>query len=448
MTARDFRDEQFYFLARLRLHERVFHGAGIVCGLEVVLHPDPTCQAQGWVVITPGIAYDCFGRELIVRQPQVVNVTQLFLDKVPCGCEKQFAKATDPTTDPGPTATSTTTPLPEYPPAAGSDFLIGLRYGELCIEPVPVLVDETGCGQRTTPNRIQETACVRYRLLDDPANSCWGPPKIHCNQCPPPASPMPKPIPPSLEDVLAPLCHCGTLNNQDTGFIPLAKCSFQTSVAPKLDLSGRRHLNGPLHPNRLTHICSVNWNHGGCMTMTGDQLTPCQPPGPAPKTEAPKTQSPPDGGEHPHRQKHLRLEFTFDGQLANSKDLLGDSDHDPTGFYRRILQVRYVTETGDLRAIPRWGRATLDTNRTKLTYEIPLGCLHELQEHVRDPIIVVTLNCDFLPDHCGRAVDGNHLNGSLAWDSQGKPKGPTGDGIAGGLFESWFQLHWWRNHGQ
>ena len=41
MAARDFQGEQEYLLNRHRLHQRLLHGWGIVCGLRVRRHPDP-----------------------------------------------------------------------------------------------------------------------------------------------------------------------------------------------------------------------------------------------------------------------------------------------------------------------------------------------------------------------------------------------------------------------
>src|SRR5689334_17104919 len=58
MAARDFRDEQHYFLSRHRLHTRLLHGWGIVCGLAVDPHWDPRC-ADRRVVVRRGIAVDC-----------------------------------------------------------------------------------------------------------------------------------------------------------------------------------------------------------------------------------------------------------------------------------------------------------------------------------------------------------------------------------------------------
>src|SRR5688500_10314645 len=70
MTARDFRDEQEYFLSRTRLHNRMMHGWGIVCGLFVVPHPDKNCWDDA-VVVKCGLAIDCCGREVVVPKDLV-----------------------------------------------------------------------------------------------------------------------------------------------------------------------------------------------------------------------------------------------------------------------------------------------------------------------------------------------------------------------------------------
>ncbi|MGI9303097.1 MAG: hypothetical protein ACR2RB_10370 [Gammaproteobacteria bacterium] len=140
LTVSDFQTEQQYFLDKLRLHNRCFHGAGIVCGLEVKPAPseqdcdghddrqrrsieqelrdlearlkkldavgvDPTdaerialeCEQESLrrqleqlsdcrdpklslpteVWVNCGWAIDCHGRELVVRQPQVLKLCQL-----------------------------------------------------------------------------------------------------------------------------------------------------------------------------------------------------------------------------------------------------------------------------------------------------------------------------------------------------------------------------------
>src|SRR5215207_8164548 len=67
MTARDFERDQDYFLTRHRLHTRLLHGWGIVCGLAAVRHRSRDCERR-WVVVRPGVALDCCGRELVLER--------------------------------------------------------------------------------------------------------------------------------------------------------------------------------------------------------------------------------------------------------------------------------------------------------------------------------------------------------------------------------------------
>src|SRR5258707_11242079 len=97
MAARDFQNEQDYFLSRHRLHNRLLHGWGIVCGLKVTPHPNPDC-ANRWVVIHPGIAIDCCGRELII---ECETPFQLPLSDAPtnCGDDESTAQTGAPSAD-------------------------------------------------------------------------------------------------------------------------------------------------------------------------------------------------------------------------------------------------------------------------------------------------------------------------------------------------------------
>ena len=61
LTDQDLRDQQEYFLARLRLHNRFLHGWGVVAGLTVKLDGGDT------VVVQPGLAIDCAGNELVLE---------------------------------------------------------------------------------------------------------------------------------------------------------------------------------------------------------------------------------------------------------------------------------------------------------------------------------------------------------------------------------------------
>jgi len=67
ITAEDMRAEQQYFLERLRRHNRLLHGWGVVCGLEV--QPAPASAPWG-VRITPGCALSPQGDEICFAEPQ------------------------------------------------------------------------------------------------------------------------------------------------------------------------------------------------------------------------------------------------------------------------------------------------------------------------------------------------------------------------------------------
>ncbi|PYQ39183.1 MAG: hypothetical protein DMF77_22180 [Acidobacteria bacterium] len=65
MTARDFRDTDAYHRTFRHLHNRILHGWGVACGLEVEPHPRPECRPDR-VVVRCGLALDCCGREIVV----------------------------------------------------------------------------------------------------------------------------------------------------------------------------------------------------------------------------------------------------------------------------------------------------------------------------------------------------------------------------------------------
>jgi hypothetical protein len=68
-------------------------------------------------------------------------------------------------------------------------------------------------------------------------------------------------------------------------------------------------------------------------------------------------------------------------------------------------------------------------NAVGITFELPEGVTGDAR---------VQVHCDLIPDVNGISVDGNHLAPYL--DFSNRPNQMTGDGIPGGLFESWFNL--------
>ena len=136
LVERDFVDEQRYLIGKDRRHNQTLHGSGVACGLRVTQHPDEDCRRR-YVVIEPGTAVDCCGREIVVDRTQYFD----FRSQLP----------------------------PEWfePPAEGEEpapphrLQICLRYDECETEDVPALFDECGCDEtQCLPNRVLEA----YRL--------------------------------------------------------------------------------------------------------------------------------------------------------------------------------------------------------------------------------------------------------------------------------------------
>src|SRR5262245_47706465 len=70
MTARDFRDADAYHRTMRHLHNRVLHGAGVACGLDVTPHPRAECG----VIVGCGLAIDCCGREIVVPKSVALRI--------------------------------------------------------------------------------------------------------------------------------------------------------------------------------------------------------------------------------------------------------------------------------------------------------------------------------------------------------------------------------------
>lgn len=88
LSALDLRREQSYHRDRARLHNRLLHGWGIVCGLEITVpQPRPTADCDDGhagpeVVVMPGAALDCRGDEMLVRHPRPVRLDALLTEEM------------------------------------------------------------------------------------------------------------------------------------------------------------------------------------------------------------------------------------------------------------------------------------------------------------------------------------------------------------------------------
>ena len=133
LTADDMRTEQEYFREKQRRHNRLLHGAGTVCGLEVMADPEAGPMA---VKICPGYALGPLGDEIYAAEPVSLDLVQC-ARPAPAPC----------------------TPAEAQPAmTAGSfDVYVQIRYVELLTRPTRTL--PAGCG-------CDETACEYSRIRD------------------------------------------------------------------------------------------------------------------------------------------------------------------------------------------------------------------------------------------------------------------------------------------
>jgi hypothetical protein len=86
--AADLRREQAYYRDAIRRHNRLLHGWGIVCGLEVEVRPAAECDpaltdpAATTLVVSPGAAIDATGDDIVVGRPRPVELSRLLPEAV------------------------------------------------------------------------------------------------------------------------------------------------------------------------------------------------------------------------------------------------------------------------------------------------------------------------------------------------------------------------------
>jgi hypothetical protein len=358
MMARDFRADQDYFLSHHRLHNRLMHGWGVVCGLNVVRHPNEDC-AKLWVVIRGGIAFDCCGRELIMAKDRAFELPLPTQDE----SDESYADT-------------------------GRPFVLCLRYLEQDVEPVPLLYDDcNGEPRPVVPNRVREEACIEVRYLDELDDLCWRAPDTGMDA--PCRNDCDDEIPSEGLGCIEPYCPCGSC-------VPLALIEQDEEQGFTIDQRGRRELPPP--GEYLTHVAGLNWTHGGKLTV--DDL----------------------------RKWEGRLEVRFDRPLLEAP-----TDDEATGINEHSFVVQYGNVQRDLEFVPSDPDKPphLCDDGCKAVFTIDPDVLGSSRYGtIAGSTLYVTLRCDFLLDCHGIPVSGKHLKGQL----------PSGDGVPGGIFESWFRV--------
>jgi hypothetical protein len=368
----------------------VLHGWGVACGLEVLPHPTPACRPAR-VLVRCGLALDCCGREVVVPA-----------DAFP----KPFDIKTEP--EPG--------------DGVRQVLLLCLKYREVPTEKVPVLYSADACSSPSRQyGRVREGYELAWHWVRRDALGEYGwrgenacPPeeeKEHAE--PPPAATEPSPaqysskletptrpekpatpVPPKPDDPCLgegpggrPGC-CLEADCPKDHCIPLAV--VWPEKPEEIDTSGRRTL---VHPGvHLTHVCSINWTHGGLMKESEF------------KSLRVRFDRPLARPHHPGRPGPVGInERTFVVQFGEQLEGFGKEDLDFVDW----AKPPYLTP-----------------DRMTAVYEIrnPGACVNH--------VVHVTLRCDFIVDCADNPVDGDHLRGLL----------PSGNGLPGGTFESWFRV--------
>ena len=398
MTARDFRDADAYHRTHRHLHNRVLHGSGVACGLGVEQHWNSDCR-HDQVIVRCGLAIDCCGREVVIPK-------DLVSPKIPW--------------DDAPKVGSTEQRDDAYV------LVLCLSYRECPTERVPVLYSPTACSDSSFEyGRIRESyeLCWRWVRRHDLKNYGWYDPR-HC--APPDADhdddhvhDDKKQHDPDAQQQSDRRHHGqrGYHDHDDDRDCPddgrPPRCCLEPACPPhhcivlaiirakdrddfgdkrQIDLRGRQSI--ATAREHLTHICWINWKHGG-----------------------------------PLKAGTIgSLRVRFDRPLLvepSPKHYPG-----PRGINERTFVVQYGEQAErrqveDLDFVQYARPPYLLPDRRTAVYEF----LKPFKSY-RDHVIHVTLRCDFIVDCLKRPVDGNHLRGLL----------PTGDGIEGGTFESWFLI--------
>jgi hypothetical protein len=351
MTARDFSDADAYHRTMRHLHNRVLHGTGIACGLEVTPHDTPECG----VVVRCGLAIDCCGREIVV--PKAIS-SRIDWDQWP---KLENSNDRDP----------------------AYVLVLCLEYCEVLTEKVPVLYSTTACATCSYESgRIRESYALRWRAVKEldlekygwhTTKGCAPTQDDPCDK--PPAHPCGGPNSSACcLDPNCPPCHCVAL--------AVVKGDEDRTV---ILTEGRLLLRQS--QEQLTHICWTSWRHGGYLRLSDFH----------------------------------DVRVRFDRPLAHAEV---HHDWSARGINERTFVMQYGQQREDLDFV-------MFTHQPHLLPDRRTASFHVLSPHEYiNNTIQVTIRCDFLLDCNDNPVDGDHLRGRL----------PTGNGVPGGVFESWFRL--------
>lgn len=379
LVERDFTDEQRYYREKMRMHHQRLHGAGVVCGLRVRSHEREDCRTR-YLVLEPGSAIDCCGHDILVAEPETID-----LETFPA--IRELIESTEDDAD--------------------HSLRVCIRYRECPTEEIPVLYDECGCDDtQCAPNRILETYAVEVQLdpteqsAPAPRDCRHAPSRAECPSC-------------DAADCIVLARITGyrpgrmLLEPSDTASGAAEDTARIDNDVDRILLPSAQDLSERLSGRDLAHITRISWSHADDSINNLIQLYLCS---------------------------GLRVLF--------------DKEVDPSTVHDQSVRVLIPREDegghtvhwcqmkGTIRAMHFSGNFPMGGNEVAGGEHAPSANglwffpidLAGLSSASR---VRVLINGDFIRDANGCGVDADHLPPWL-------PQRPTGDGVEGGLFESWF----------
>jgi hypothetical protein len=428
LTERDLTAEQRYLMDKLRLHHIALHGWGVICGLKVRSHPHcPDRRA----IIEPGLAVDSCGRFIRVLKEIEVELPKATArparDQDRYGDDEQREYRRPRGYDEAPSY-ETEQPQRDYTRPQGGlsspydqtdqtgyggyhhnpeptiNLYFCLAYAESEQELTPAPFDECACGESgQKANRICEVPRVIVET-DEPEGWDELPDRHHCEEedcfklldamidpCPLPAKLKCVPLAIVRDFVIGDAVTEDNIDNsvrvtlRSTQYLEQIICCLAKKITTQT----------------LTRIIDVSWDHQGeynCRDFMSEFI-----------------------GEN------KGFEIVFEGPV--------------TGITPRTFQaiaVRYVDPSGAglMEVVP--ARVRQSTDRTKALLQIDPRYAQRRLDNTRFDLYI-KLRAGHILDDNGLAVDGDLFARA---DADGNYSVPihTGDGVPGGLFESWFKV--------
>lgn len=460
LTAQDFNAEQQYHSDRQRLHNVMLHGWGIVCGLKIVV--DERCPKYR-LILKPGLAIDHCGREIRVLKDYVIDLRKFPNVTFPEKDAPAFAPGDQDDKAKEDSEAQEEARSPEAKKGAskkeqGAATQEATKEDQATTDEVWEDVDEASSpdqmaeeqssSEPSHPDDVTLSICIRYAECKDllqpaPFHECGCPPhdrqpniirnhfELEITSQPASTPIPPRRKPPELDDCCEIYPHAAAQCPEAGQQGNCLRLAVITPTRPGLAIPAKsiHHrayrdllpstttLNHVIEcilrrlpPRRLTRVRQINWNHGKRYSY------------------------------HLFREQFMGEGDNCGFEVTFSKPLLGEPDNLST----RIFEPTVLIPAHDRRhvRIPEFpdGNVTWVGN-DKIRLEIRSEYLDDLFKRCERFDLFLRLRCDFLLDRKGRPVDGN-LSARIGDDGFLINDDETGDGIPGGLFESWITV--WR----